>query len=212
MSDVVPSSPDEVPADATLAMTVHYFNRVKGTCLFGVLECEELRIGDEVLVLVAGKLHRGIVRAMLIGHEAGVVAARGRDIGVNVWNWGEVPLVQGIPLYRRPGPIDDGSLDAARHTAYADSYRSFGIDPLPIPFGRLIHRLRYWLRCRRLRVGSVCVRRETRDIRAEFLVADLSRLSEGLIGVRGRRYSITREGSSPPPFPDRVEYIEVLAI
>ena len=69
-----------------------------------------------------------------------------------------------------------------------------------------------WLKKRTLRVGREVVRWPAKDLREDFLIADLSRLGEGLVGVRRRRYGVYRRVGQPPPYPDQIEYIGLSSV
>jgi hypothetical protein len=73
-----------------------------------------------------------------------------------------------------------------------------------IPAMRLVD----WRRARRpIHVGLEINSWYARDIREDRVAIDLSRLSEGLVGVKRRRWCVLRYVGPPPPYPDRVQYI-----
>jgi hypothetical protein len=69
-----------------------------------------------------------------------------------------------------------------------------------------------WLKKRRLHVGREVVRWPAKDLREDLLIADLSRLGEGLVGVRRRRYGVYRLVGPPPPYPEQVEWIGLSSV
>jgi len=69
-----------------------------------------------------------------------------------------------------------------------------------------------WLKRRRLRVGREVVRWPAKDLREDLLITDLSRLSEGLVGVRRRRYGVYRRQGPPPPYPEEVEFVDLSSV
>jgi hypothetical protein len=66
-----------------------------------------------------------------------------------------------------------------------------------------------WLMQKRpVRLGQVVIHWPAKDLREEYLVADVSRLNEGLVGVKRRRWGTLGECKSPP-FPEAVDFISL---
>ena len=66
-----------------------------------------------------------------------------------------------------------------------------------------------WLMQKRpVRLGQQVVHWPAKDLREDYLVADISRLNEGLVGVKRRRWG-TFGGNNPPPFPEAVEFMSL---
>jgi hypothetical protein len=65
-----------------------------------------------------------------------------------------------------------------------------------------------WRRQRRpVHVGLELTDWPSPDNRVDTCVVDASRVSEGLVGVRRRRWNVLHTGPLAPPYPDAVEYI-----
>lgn len=66
-----------------------------------------------------------------------------------------------------------------------------------------------WFRQRRkVRVGLEVTHWPLKDVREDFLVVDVSRVAEGLVGVRRRRWGLLGRASAPP-YDSAVEFIPV---
>jgi hypothetical protein len=48
-----------------------------------------------------------------------------------------------------------------------------------------------------------------RDLREDYLIVDVSRIEEGLVGIRKRCWCVMRSGRAKPPYSDEVEFISV---
>ena len=67
-----------------------------------------------------------------------------------------------------------------------------------------------WLLQRRgVRLGLEVTHWPAKGIREDCLVVDVSRVGEGIVGIRRRRWGVFGSGGSPPPYPDAVEYIRI---
>ena len=64
-----------------------------------------------------------------------------------------------------------------------------------------------WLMRRRgVRLGQGVTHFPARDVREDYIVVDVSRLQEGLVGIRRRTWYL-RGGREAPPFSEDIEYI-----
>ena len=65
-----------------------------------------------------------------------------------------------------------------------------------------------WLRQkRRVRLGLEVTHWPARDVREDYLVVDVSRMDEGLVGIRRRLFSPLWKRGSPPPYDEEIVYI-----
>jgi hypothetical protein len=65
---------------------------------------------------------------------------------------------------------------------------------------------------RRVRLGLEVSHSTYRDVSDDFLVVDVSRVDEGLVGIRRRHWNTLiafRTGSPPPPYGETVEFIPI---
>ncbi len=66
-----------------------------------------------------------------------------------------------------------------------------------------------WFRQRRrVRVGFEVTYWPAHDVREDFIVVDVSRASEGFVGIRRRRWGLLGS-DGPPPYAAAVEFIPV---
>jgi len=66
-----------------------------------------------------------------------------------------------------------------------------------------------WLRQKRkVRLGLEVTHWPAKDVREDYLVVDVSRCDEGLVGIRRRRWGVLGN-KHPPPYREATEYIEV---
>jgi hypothetical protein len=68
-----------------------------------------------------------------------------------------------------------------------------------------------WLKRRRLRVGLELVSWPDRHVRQDWLIVDLSRTADGVVGVRRRRYGVYRS-PEPPPYDEDVEFVSIAVL
>jgi len=61
---------------------------------------------------------------------------------------------------------------------------------------------------RRVRPGLEITHWPAKGVREDYLVVDVSRTTEGVVGIRRRRWGV-RGAASPPPYPQEVEFISV---
>lgn len=74
-----------------------------------------------------------------------------------------------------------------------------------IPWAWVHDRLR---QRRRVRLGQEVTHWPLRDVREDYVVVDVSRQDEGLVGICRRRWNLLgRRGQSAPPYREQVEYI-----
>lgn len=74
---------------------------------------------------------------------------------------------------------------------------------------------RAWLlknQIRHLAIGKEINSWSAYDVRKDYLIADLSRLNEELVGVRTREYGVLHRTKPPPEFSDEIEYISVWSL
>lgn len=67
-----------------------------------------------------------------------------------------------------------------------------------------------WLiQMRPVRLGQHVVHWPAKDIREDYLVVDVSRIHEGLVGIQRRRWGILGWRGELPVFSDTVEFISI---
>lgn len=66
----------------------------------------------------------------------------------------------------------------------------------------------WWSQRRPVRLGLEITHWPARDLREDYLVADVSRTAEGLVGIRRRCFG-TLGATEVPPYPEEVENIPV---
>lgn len=72
----------------------------------------------------------------------------------------------------------------------------------------LIRLHEWWSRRRSVRLGLEITHWPAHDRREDYLVADVSRVREGLVGIRRRTFNV-RDVAERPPYPAEIEYIPV---
>jgi translation elongation factor EF-Tu-like GTPase len=94
--------PVTLPADAELVLTGKPFVWKRMTIVVGRVECDELRAGDEVVLVGSAPVWRGRLPSLEQFQKVLESARRGEEVGVLFSALGREPLPPEVRLYRVP--------------------------------------------------------------------------------------------------------------
>jgi translation elongation factor EF-Tu-like GTPase len=92
--------PESLPADAELALTADRVLWLRTIIVVGRVECDELRVGDEVVAVGTTPICRGRITNLEQFQRSLESARRGEVVGILFTKWRRDSLPQDVRLFR----------------------------------------------------------------------------------------------------------------
>ena len=94
--------PESITDDAELALTATQVLWLSGTVVIGRVECDELRLGDEVIAVGSVPIYRGRITNLEQTQRSLETARRGEIVAIMFSQWERDSVPQDVRLYRIP--------------------------------------------------------------------------------------------------------------